>query len=135
MNHRKIHMAELMFKCKNCKNRYESQTDLVDHMKTHEDVTFECHVCKKSFKRKLNLEEHIRLHKRDAKKYKCRICGLKFNYKCVLKAHRHVHMKAESMDHNKRENLHEINKGRRKYREKGKGLQVFMPIDIITYIV
>jgi len=116
-DHRNRQTGENGYVCDQCKKRFSSNSNLVQHMNIHTDkynctecgkscasVThlavhrrshsgekpFECSVCHKRFRRSINLVIHSRIHSGE-KPYKCRVCDKAFSHSGDLTTHVRVH--------------------------------------------
>ena len=91
-----IMFTEKIFKCKTCDKIFSSKSNLIQHVKTHEDLkAFKCDVCLKAFNQKSNLIKHYRTHKGE-KPFACQVCDRKFAQKSDLVRHQATHSDVRS---------------------------------------
>ncbi|KAG5881749.1 hypothetical protein JTB14_029077 [Gonioctena quinquepunctata] len=88
------HPKDNEFICIDCKKKFNSKEELIEHMKVHPFKTVKCLDCNKEFTRKYHLDRHIGQtgcmgHPR--KVYDCRVCKRFFTRKDNLAEHLRAH--------------------------------------------
>ena len=79
------------FSCDLCTNKFESESDLLDHKQTH--VWYNCTQCDKKFLCKSELKQHVRVH--IEKNVKCQQCDKTFLEETDLRNHKHDLVKCQ----------------------------------------
>ncbi|XP_028430885.1 oocyte zinc finger protein XlCOF6-like [Perca flavescens] len=83
--------GEKSFICSECGKRFDTQTNLRIHIRTHAgEKPFSCSHCKKSFTQKGNLQKHMVIHT-GKRLHSCSVCGQKFLYKDHVTSHMKSH--------------------------------------------
>ncbi|CRL05999.1 CLUMA_CG018952, isoform B [Clunio marinus] len=76
--------------CHVCARNFKNRGTLLNHVKTHETLEpsdlLQCHICSKFYKNKYKLAQHMVCHE-DLRSWKCKVCGLAFNYKKLMLRH------------------------------------------------
>jgi uncharacterized Zn-finger protein len=84
---RKVHLNEKNISCKICNKGFYMQSNLLDHMITHEQLkVHKCDVCAKSFARKECYKAHYRIHTGE-RPYSCGLCKATFVQRASLRFH------------------------------------------------
>lgn len=80
------------FKCDICQNSFARMSSLLSHKKIHmKDKQFNCRNCKKSFSQSKTLKLHIRQQHTRENPYKCRMCSKSFTLLSMLNLHLKTH--------------------------------------------
>jgi len=79
--------------CTVCGDVFESKFDLQLHEENHEQLLkrYRCHLCGAKFNKTKYLNKHIKSHS-NRKPYKCDICGKSFKSEYYVKTHRNAHL-------------------------------------------
>ncbi|CAL4178656.1 unnamed protein product [Meganyctiphanes norvegica] len=96
--HMKIHekMIQKPFSCDTCTEKFISNLELMDHIKTHTgEKVFSCLNCKQKFTQKQSLLSHLLSHTGE-KPFSCTICKKKFATEKYLNNHKAKHIEGEN---------------------------------------
>jgi hypothetical protein len=82
--------------CILCAAVFESKFDLQLHEESHEELLkrYKCHLCGAKFNKTKYLSKHIKSHS-NYKPYKCDVCGKAFKSEYYVKTHRAAHTASE----------------------------------------
>ncbi|TRY94734.1 hypothetical protein DNTS_021622, partial [Danionella cerebrum] len=86
-----VDVGEDFIICPICKQRFSSNSSLMEHHKKHHEVSrpFKCLVCEKTFSQKRYLTQHQQTH--NARPYKCTVCSESFKTETSLAYHSKLH--------------------------------------------
>ena len=59
--HETTHTCEKRFSCSNCDKKFEQETDIEQHQRTHIEEEFNCKVCNQSFPKTLMIEKEVQI--------------------------------------------------------------------------
>ncbi|XP_056407582.1 oocyte zinc finger protein XlCOF6.1-like isoform X2 [Hyla sarda] len=91
LNHQRNHMGLKTFQCSECGKYFSLKSALVRHQRIHTgEKPFPCHECWKFFSVKSNLVKHLRIHTGE-KPYLCSECGKRFTQKPHFIKHQRTH--------------------------------------------
>ncbi|XP_014240595.1 zinc finger protein 311-like [Cimex lectularius] len=83
--------------CMLCDKTFKTKVNLIQHVNSHTITnSFRCRICKECFESLEELDKHARNHKVLKREYKCRECGQKFRSKAACWEHLNSHMRARS---------------------------------------
>ncbi|XP_052773425.1 zinc finger protein 555-like isoform X4 [Mya arenaria] len=84
--------TQSLFSCRGCKNLFNSQALLNDHMTACERVrSYQCHKCGLSCSTENGLKTHLECHNTKREKLLCEVCSKEFLNKMALKRHGFSH--------------------------------------------
>ncbi|XP_060937813.1 zinc finger protein 658B [Limanda limanda] len=88
--HQKLHQ-EKPFRCTNCRKGYSDETQLQQHMLSHNgDKPHKCHMCDKSFGLAYLLRDHMNTHTGE-RPHQCDECHKTFSWFSSLLVHQKIH--------------------------------------------
>ncbi|NIG60474.1 zinc finger protein [Pontoporia blainvillei] len=89
--HKRSHMGEKQYECKECRKVFNDSSTLRRHTRTHTgEKPYECNQCGKAFSQKTSLKVHVRTHTGE-KPYECNHCGKSFGTSSYLIVHKRIH--------------------------------------------
>ncbi|XP_059978000.1 zinc finger protein 891 [Lagenorhynchus albirostris] len=89
--HKRSHMGEKQYECKECRKVFNDSSTLRRHKRTHTgEKPYECNQCGKAFSQKTSLKVHVRTHTGE-KPYECNHCGKSFGTSSYLIVHKRIH--------------------------------------------
>ncbi|XP_059883788.1 zinc finger protein 891 [Delphinus delphis] len=89
--HKRSHMGEKQYECKECRKVFNDSSTLRRHIRTHTgEKPYECNQCGKAFSQKTSLKVHVRTHTGE-KPYECNHCGKSFGTSSYLIVHKRIH--------------------------------------------
>lgn len=90
-----IEMKQKTFSCNMCDKKFQQQSILTLHKKTHQhqNISLNCLKCNKSYSVTTIFEQHLSLHNdsKMKKKFNCNICDSQYSNSILLKSHKAVH--------------------------------------------